>query len=164
MLVYDTFISSFECLHALNMSGSRIQEVPNFIGKLKHLRFLDLSWNGDVKLLPASITQLQNLQTLQLNNCRRLKELPENTRNLISLRHLAVHECYRLTHIPDRLGKLTALQTLTLYTLRKKESSIPKQKGGLRDLNSLDELRGELHIKCLEHLRSSPLEAKAENL
>ncbi|XP_059450805.1 disease resistance protein RGA2-like [Corylus avellana] len=90
--VYDTIISSFECLRALNMSGSNIQDVPNFI------------------------------------------------------------------------GKLTALQTLTLYTLGKKESSIPKQKGGLRDLNSLDELRGELHIKCLEHLRSSPLEAKAANL
>jgi hypothetical protein len=62
--IYDTFISSFECLHALNMSGLNIQEVPNFIGKLRHLRFLDLSWNRDIKLLPASITQLQNLQTL----------------------------------------------------------------------------------------------------
>jgi hypothetical protein len=62
--VYDTFISSFECLRALNMSGLNIQEVPNFIGKLRHLRFLDLSWNRDIKLLPASITQLQNLQTL----------------------------------------------------------------------------------------------------
>jgi hypothetical protein len=66
--------------------------------------------------------------------------------------------------MPDGLGKLTALQTLTLYTLRKKDSSIPKRKGGLSDLDSLDGLRGELHIKCLEHLRSSPLEAKAANL
>jgi hypothetical protein len=44
--VYDTLISSFKCLRALNLSYSNIQEVPNSIGKLKHLRFLDLSWNG----------------------------------------------------------------------------------------------------------------------
>jgi hypothetical protein len=66
--------------------------------------------------------------------------------------------------MPDGLGKLTTLQTLMLYTLRKKESSTPKRKGGLSDLNSLDGLRGEFHIKCLENLRSSPLEAKVANL
>ncbi|GLT54737.1 hypothetical protein SLA2020_279120 [Shorea laevis] len=43
--VYETLISSFKCLRALNLSYSNIQEVPNSIGKLKHLRFLDLSWN-----------------------------------------------------------------------------------------------------------------------
>jgi hypothetical protein len=43
--VYDKLISSFKCLRALNLSRSNIQEVPNCIGKLKHLRLLDLSWN-----------------------------------------------------------------------------------------------------------------------
>jgi len=62
------------------------------------------------------------------------------------------------------LGKLSALQTLTQYTLGKKGSCVGKRKGGLADLESLDELRGELHIIGLKHLRSSPLEAKAANL
>jgi Leucine-rich repeat (LRR) protein len=164
MQVYDRLISSFKCLRALNLSDSNVQEVPNSIGKLKHLRYLDLSSNDEIKLLPASITKLQNLQTLILEFCGRLKELPEDTRNLISLRHLVLRACKSLTHMPHGLGKLTALQTLSRYILGKKESSVPKQKGGLGDLDGLDELRGSLHIKGLEHLRSSPLEARAANL
>ncbi|XP_059450859.1 putative disease resistance protein RGA3 [Corylus avellana] len=162
--IFDTLISSFKCLRALNLSSLSIQKVPNSIGKLKHLRYLDLSRNDDIKLLPTSITKLQNLQTLKLDNCSGLKELPKDTRNLISLRHLAIHGCDSMTHMPNELGKLTALQTLTLYSLGKKKRYFPKQKRGLGNLDSLDELRGELHIKGLEHLRSSPLEAKAANL
>ncbi|XP_059451087.1 putative disease resistance protein RGA4 [Corylus avellana] len=82
-------ISSFKYFRAL--SFSHIQEVPNSIGKLKHLRFLDLSWNEDIKLLPASITTLHNLQTLRLDFCIAFEELLEDTRNLINLRHLVLY-------------------------------------------------------------------------
>jgi Leucine-rich repeat (LRR) protein len=162
--VYDTLITSFKCLHSLNLSGTNIIEVPKSVGKLKHLRYLDLSHNNDIKLLPASIIKLQNLQTLILEFCGGLKELPEDTRNLISLRHLVLDGCRSLTHMPHGLGKLTALQTLSYYILGKKESSVPKQKWGLGDLDGLDELRGSLCIMGLKHLRSSPLEARAANL
>ncbi|XP_059451872.1 putative disease resistance protein RGA3 isoform X1 [Corylus avellana] len=162
--VSNTLISSFKCLRALNLSRSSIQKVPNSIGKLVHLRFLDLSRNEDIKLLPASITKLQNLHTLKLEYCFKLTALPEDTRNLISLRHLVLGGCNSLTHMPYGLGKLTALQTLSLYILGQKKSSLPKTKGGLGDLDGLDELREVLRIKGLEHSRSSPLEAKAANL
>ncbi|XP_059450854.1 putative disease resistance protein RGA1 [Corylus avellana] len=165
--VSDTLISSFKYLRqlrALNLSRSNIQKVPNFIGKLEHLRFLDLSRNEDIKLLPASITKLQNLQTLRLDYCRGLKELPGDTRNLISLRHLRLDGCKSLTHMPHGLGKLTALQTLSLYILGKKKSSLSKPMGGLGDLDGLNQLRGVLRIKGLKHSRSSPSEAKAANL
>jgi len=162
--INDTLISSFKCLRALNLSRSNIQEVPNSIGNLKRLRFLELSWNEDIKILPNSITKLHNLQTLRLDFCCGLKELPKDTRNLISLRHLALYECRSLTHMPHGLRNLTALQTLTLYSLGKKKSFFPKQNGGLGDFDGLDELRGQLHIKGLEHLRCSPVEAKAANL
>jgi hypothetical protein len=163
-LVFSTLISSFKCLRALNLSWLSIQKVPSSIGKLEHLRFLDLSRNEDIKLLPASITKLQNLQTLRLDFCRGLKELPEDTRNLINLRHLGLNGCNGLTHMPHGLGKLIALQTLPLYILGKKRSCLSKPKGELGDLDGLDELRGILWIKGLEHLRSSPSEAKAANL
>jgi hypothetical protein len=162
--VSNTLIPSFKCLRALNLSRSSIGKVPNSIGKLEHLRFLDLSRNKDIKLLPNSITKLQNLQTLRLDYCLKLKELPEDTRNLISLRHLGLDGCDSLTHMPHGLGKLTALQTLSLYILGEKKSYLSKQKGGLEDLDGLDELRGDLKIKGLEHSRYSPSKAKATNL
>ncbi|XP_059450861.1 putative disease resistance protein RGA3 [Corylus avellana] len=162
--VFNTLISSFKCLRALNLSRSNIQKVPNSIGKLEHLRFLDLSRNEDIKLLPASITKLQNLQTLRLEFCRGLKELPEETGNLISLRHLGLEGCDSLTHMPHGLGKLITLQTLSLYILGKKKSFLSKPKGGLGELDGLDELRGDLLIKGLEHSRYSPSKAKAANL
>ncbi|XP_059436100.1 putative disease resistance protein RGA3 [Corylus avellana] len=162
--VYDTLISSFKCLRVLNLSHSDIQRVPNSIGKLKHLRYLDLSWNDGIKRLPTSITQLWHLQTLRLDFCRGLQELPEDTRNLISLRHLEVYECKSLTHMPSGLGKLTSLQTLSSYVLGKKKGSVTKQKGGLGDLDGLNNLRGRLRIKGLEHLRSSTVEVEAANL
>jgi hypothetical protein len=56
--ISNTLISSFKCLRALNLSRLSIQKVPNSIGNLEHLRFLDLSRNEDIKLLPASITKL----------------------------------------------------------------------------------------------------------
>jgi hypothetical protein len=144
MPINDTLISSFTCLRALNLSRSDIQEVPNSVGNLKRLRFLDLSWNEDIKILPNSITKLHNLQTLRLDFCSGLKELPKDTRNLIGLRHLALYECRSLTHMPHGLGNLTALQTLTLYSLGNKKSFFTKQKGGLGNLDRLDELSGQL--------------------
>jgi hypothetical protein len=104
------------------------------------------------------------LQTLRLDFCRGLKELPEDTRNLINLRHLGLSGCNSLIHMPYGLGKLIALQTLPLYILGKKKSRFSKPKGELGDLDGLDELRGLLWIKGLEHSRSSPSEAKTANL
>jgi hypothetical protein len=67
--------------------------------------------------------------------------------------------------MPHGLKTLTALQTLSYYILGKKESHVLKPKGGLiSELNGLNELRGSLCIKGLEHLRSYPVEAKAANL
>ncbi|XP_059450875.1 putative disease resistance protein RGA4 [Corylus avellana] len=125
---------------------------------------LNVNIAEDIKLLPASMTKLQNLQTLRLDFCCGLKELPKDTRNLISLRHLGLNGCNSLTHMPHGLGKLIALQTLPLYILGKKKSCLSKPKGGLGDLDGLDELRGLLRIKGLEHSRSSPSEAEAANL
>ncbi|KAB1200326.1 putative disease resistance protein RGA1 [Morella rubra] len=115
--VYDTLISSFKCLRVLNLSNSNLQRVPNSIGKLKRLRYLDLSWNDGIQLLPASITNLHNLQTLRLDFCRGLKELPEDTRNLTRLRHLEGLEHLRSSPLEAKaanLKKKQYLQTLGL--------------------------------------------------
>jgi hypothetical protein len=49
--------------------------------KLKHLRYLDLSYNSELKKLPNSITELQNLQTLILFSCTSLKSCRKTCKN-----------------------------------------------------------------------------------
>ncbi|KAF6139682.1 hypothetical protein GIB67_002487 [Kingdonia uniflora] len=64
------------CLRSLDLSDNYdIGKLPDEIGELIHLRYLDLSRTW-VKKLPNSLSNLCNLQTLKLNGCILLCELP----------------------------------------------------------------------------------------
>ena len=92
--------------------------LPNTIGTLMHLKYLDMSFN-DIEVLPSCITKLVNLQTLKLSLCIMLRELPVDIQKLDSLKHLDLDDCENLTHMPRGLGQLTSLQTLNLFVLSK---------------------------------------------
>lgn len=75
-------------LRVLSLANyNNITELPNSIGNLIHLRFLDLSFTP-IKTLPSTIFKLYNLQTLRLLYCQNLTELPADIKNLVNLRHL----------------------------------------------------------------------------
>jgi len=160
---HDTIISSFRCLRALDFHNTGVDIVPRSISKLKHLRYLDLSKNEDLKRLPSCITRLKNLQTLKLSSCKRLEALPRHISKMISLRHLEIDHCTGLTHMPNGLGQLTALQTLTQFVVGKYGTS-PDLSARLRELNGLNDLRGELKISKLEKLKVSATESREANL
>lgn len=63
-----------------------VKELPISIGKLIHLRYLDISKTRIVRL-PSCITMLYNLQTLKLYDS---EVVPKNFEDLISLRHFHV--------------------------------------------------------------------------
>uniref|UniRef100_A0A2N9FAP2 Rx N-terminal domain-containing protein n=1 Tax=Fagus sylvatica TaxID=28930 RepID=A0A2N9FAP2_FAGSY len=158
-----TLIFTFRYLRALDLHELNIKTVPNIIGKLMHLKYLDLSFN---EVLPSSITKLVNLQTLNLCGCGKLRKLPTNLQKLVYLRQLDTSDCYNLTHMPCGLGKLTSLQTLTFFVVSKEDPtacSSSKHCGGLAELNKLD-LRGELEINNLEWVKDATSETKAANL
>ncbi|XP_057969254.1 putative disease resistance protein RGA3 [Malania oleifera] len=82
-----------KCLRVLDLSGSKISSglevLPDSVGKLKHLKYLDVSDTKIVRL-PDSITKLYHLQTLNMEYCRMMQELPKEMRTLINLRHLGL--------------------------------------------------------------------------
>ncbi|XP_065621793.1 putative disease resistance protein RGA4 [Quercus suber] len=154
----NTLTLSFRSLRTLDLHGLRIRRVPNSIGKLIHLKYLDLSFN-DIETLPDSITTLLNLQTLKLNGCRFLKELPKKFRELVSLKHLYNSGCDHLSHMPCGLGQMTSLQTLQLFIV-----STSSHTGGLGELKELNNLRGTLEISHLERLEEANSESIVVNL
>ncbi|KAL4614437.1 hypothetical protein ACB092_07G054900 [Castanea dentata] len=123
--------------------------LPNIIGKLMHLKYLDLSYN-DIEVLPSTITRLVNLHTLKLESCFKLKDLPTDIQNLVSLKYLDIKSCFNLTYMPYGLGQLTSFLTLSLFVVSKDPIGSSKHYGGLAELNKLNDLRGKTEIKNME--------------
>jgi hypothetical protein len=154
---------SFRSLRALDLHQLDIRVLPDSIGELTLLKYLDLSENPFLITLPDSITGLRNLQTLKLNGCQNLKELPRGIRELVNLRHLYNTYC-KLSHMPRGLGQLTCLQTLPSFIVSNDPPSIFNHVGGLGELNLLNNLRGKLVINHLGQLEDGNSESKAANL
>lgn len=145
--ILETCLSRFKYLRALNLSRSQFKELPKKIGKLKHLRYLDLSWNHRIKRLPNSICKLQNLQTLFLGGCDEIEELPRGMRYMESLRYLWL--ATRQTSLPrDEIGCLKSLRFLWIATCEKLERLF-------EDMEKLSALRS-LYIVTCPSLNSLP--------
>ncbi|KAL5698250.1 hypothetical protein ACHQM5_029315 [Ranunculus cassubicifolius] len=138
---------SFKSLRALSLESGGLREVPDTIGNLKHLRYLNFS-RTRVAFLPASICELINLQRLELEDCYCLNVLPECMRNMSNLRHLNIKGCNRLSQMPSGMGKLIHLQTLSFFIVGTDNSRL------IDELQGLNCLAGNLEIKGLEHVKT----------
>ncbi|XP_052877803.1 putative disease resistance protein RGA1 [Gossypium arboreum] len=158
---WDFVIANCRCLRVLELNCLDIQKISPSIYKLKHLRYLDLSANFKIKILPKSICKIQNLLALKLDRCYALQELPKKIEKLVNLIHLGCDRCYCLTQMPRGIGKLTSLETLSAFVVDEDGSH-----GGadLSELRLLNNLRGELKIENLGFVKNAKEKFKAANL
>ncbi|KAH9751840.1 hypothetical protein KPL71_014461 [Citrus sinensis] len=121
-IVHDfaQFVSSKECLW-LEINGSHpeanwIREIPENVGKLIHLKYLNLS-EVVIERLPETLCELYNLQKLDIRLCRNLRELPEGIGKLMNMRSLLNAETRSLKYMPIGISKLTSLRTLEKFVV-----------------------------------------------
>ncbi|MGA2797882.1 MAG: COR domain-containing protein [Thermoguttaceae bacterium] len=117
----------------LGLERMDLTEVPESLGRLTHLRNLDL-YNNQLTSLPESLRQLTQLQRLNLHG-NQLTSLPETLRQLTQLRRLDLSK-NQLTSVPEWLCQLTKLRTLNLSNNRLK--LLPKTLGRLAKLRVLE--------------------------
>ncbi|AES69765.1 putative P-loop containing nucleoside triphosphate hydrolase, leucine-rich repeat domain, L [Medicago truncatula] len=144
--VVDDLLPTFRMLRVLSLSRyTNIAVLPDSIGSLVQLRYLDLSCTK-IKSLPEIICNLYYLQTLILSFCSNLSELPEHVGKLINLRHLDI-DFTGITEMPKQIVELENLQTLTIFLVGKQNVGL-----SVRELARFPKLQGKLFIKNLQNV------------
>jgi hypothetical protein len=113
----------------------------------KHLRYLDLSESGIVRL-PDSVCVLYNLQTLRLNGCWKLQLLPEDISAMRKLIHIYLLGCDSLERMAQKFGLLKNLHTLTTFVVDSRDGH------GINELKDLRHLANTLELYNLRKVKS----------
>ena len=129
--VIKDLLENMKCLRVLSFSCYDISDLPESLGKLKLLRYLDLS-HTLIEKLPDKTCSLYNLQTLLLSGCSKLAALPKNIGDLVNLRHLDVSGT--TVQMPPGFKRLKSLQVMINFVV---STGIGSKMGELSELSHL---------------------------
>ncbi|CAL9174083.1 unnamed protein product, partial [Musa hybrid cultivar] len=132
-------------IRVLLLKNCGLRVLPETIGDLIHLRYLDISRNFYLESLPESLCDLYNLRVLDLQGCE-LQSFPHGMSKLINLMHLNAED--EIISKINGVGKLTSLQGLSSFKVLKDQGHEVAQ------LGSLKQLHGQLRITNLENVES----------
>ncbi|XP_028207635.1 receptor-like protein EIX2 isoform X2 [Glycine soja] len=126
-------------LNYLNLSWNYFQGrgIPEFLGSLTNLRYLDLSHSDFEGKIPTQFGSLSHLKYLNLASNSLEGSIPRQLGNLSQLQHLDLSYNSLEGNIPSQLGNLSQLQHLDL-SANQFEGNIPSQIGNLSQLQHLD--------------------------
>ncbi|KAB5532313.1 hypothetical protein DKX38_018983 [Salix brachista] len=154
-------IKQLTCIRSLDLSWSSIKEIPKEVGKLIHLRHLNLEVCRELVSLPETMCDLCNLQSLDVFLCSSLKELPLAIGKLIKLRHLCI-DSSGVAFMPKGIERLTCLRTLDCFMVCGGDENESKA-ANLRELKNLDHIGGSLVIGNLQGGIEDTAEAQLKN-
>ncbi|KAG2561437.1 putative disease resistance protein RGA3 isoform X2 [Panicum virgatum] len=107
-------IGNLEQLRYLNAPRLNHWAIPNCITKLEKLIYISLRGSGYIRALPESIGELKGLMYLDLSGCSSLQKLPVSFGMLTKLVHLDMSDCCHVTDVSKSLESLTNLEYLNL--------------------------------------------------
>ncbi|XP_027909316.1 putative disease resistance RPP13-like protein 1 [Vigna unguiculata] len=158
MSIHELF-TKFKFLRILSLSRcSNLEELPDSVGNLEHLRSLDLS-RTNIKKLSERICSLSHLQILKLNRCMNLEELPSNLHLITTLCRLEFTYT-KVRKVPPGLEELKNLKVR--MDIFKVDHSM---ESGIQRLGKLNNLHERLSIQGLQDIENprDALKADLEN-
>ncbi|NXS05252.1 MFHA1 protein, partial [Oxylabes madagascariensis] len=105
-------LAELGCLEELDLSFNRLRHLPEGLGRLRHLRTLDVDHNL-LPSFPAPLLELAALEELDCSGNRHLGALPEGIAALRRLKILWLSGT-GLASLPEGLCQLSALESLML--------------------------------------------------
>ncbi len=107
------FLKGIQNLRVLDLCHGRFQYLPEELGNLKHLVYLNLSSNYYLQKLPESIENLRMLRNLNLSFCTSLRYLPSGLFGLESLQVLDTVLCMELRWAEQTQAKVLSLENIS---------------------------------------------------
>jgi Leucine-rich repeat (LRR) protein len=150
--IYPSDLEKINLLKKLDLSETKIKELPEYVGNLQYLEELTLPLQ--IIGFPQSFIHLKNLKTLvandfpdhfrELNNLEtliissgKMEEISSYLTQLISLKTLVINNCRSLKKLPENLGNLESLKELQI-TGNTSLEYLPNSIFDLKDLKTLN--------------------------